>query len=136
MKKAISFIFVLTLVALFTTHSMYVEWAEIFIIIGSLSAISITYNLFSKDKGKFVHILGSSTFIGFFISWVFSLIDILADYYLGVKGIQDGRALTLSEIIMEFLDDLLIISFITMCPVILITLVFTVLYSKFYKKSA
>lgn len=136
MKKVIGVIFAFTVLLLFITDSMYVEWIELFIIIGSLSTISIAFNLFSKKEIRYSYVLSNSAFIGFLFSWIFSLIDLVADHYLAPKGIPDGRALTLSETIMEFSSDLFIISIISMCSVILISLVVTIIYSKFFKKES
>lgn len=136
MKKIIGLISALTAILLFITNSKYVEWTELFIIIGSLSFISIVFNLLSKKEIKYTYVLGSSAIIGFLFSWVFSLIDLVADHYLAPEGIPDGRALTLSETIMEFSDDLFVVSMISMCSVILISFVVTIIYSNFFKKES
>jgi hypothetical protein len=136
MKKIIGVIFGFTVILLFITNSMYVEWIELFIIIGSLSAVSITFNLFSKKDIKYSYVLSSSAFIGFLFSWVFSITDLVADHYLTPERIPDGRALTLSETIMEFSDDLFVVSIISVCSVIFISIVVTIIYSKFFKKES
>jgi multisubunit Na+/H+ antiporter MnhF subunit len=136
MKKAIGAIFVLTSILLYTTNSMYVEWIEIFIIIGSISTISIIYNLFLRTNRKYSQIVSSSAFFGFFLSWIFSLIDLVADHYKVIQGIPDGSFLTLSETISEFSDDLLIGVLIVVCAVTLISFVGTTVYSKFLRKIA
>lgn len=123
MKKIIGSIVVLTMVLLFITKSLYVEWTELFIIIGSLSVITITFNLFLKQEIGYSAILGISAFIGFLFCWVFGLIDLIVDhfmYYLPT-GSEDGMALTLGMKINEFSDDLLVASFISMISVLTIS---------------
>jgi hypothetical protein len=108
MKKSIAIgtIFIFTMFLLFITNSAYVEWAEICIIIVSLSAISIAYNMISKETHKYTQILCSSALIGFFSSILLSFIDLASDHYKVIKGVPDGRFLTLGETISEFSDDL------------------------------
>lgn len=134
MRKVIGIIFGLTIVLLFTTNSMYVEWEEIYIMIVCLSAISIVYNLFSEERHSYGHILGSSALIGFLLSLGFSLVDLVLDHYKVIKGVPDGRFLTLGETISEFSDDLFIVALIVMCSVTLISSIGTVIYSKLFRK--
>jgi ABC-type Fe3+-siderophore transport system permease subunit len=136
MKKGIviGMIFVFTIVLLFVTKSAYVEWTEVYIIIGSLSAISIVYNLFSKERRTYTQILGGSALIGFFFSIAFSLMDLVSDHYKVIKGVPDGRFLTLDETVSEFSDDLVIVVLIVMCSVTLISFVGTTIYSKFFRR--
>lgn len=136
MKKIIGIIFVLTIVLLFKTNSMYVEWTEVYIMIGGLSAISVVYNLFSKEKHTYGHVLGSSVLIGFFLSVGYSLMDLVIDHYKIIKGVPDGRFLTLGETISEFSDDLFIVALIVMSSVTLISFIITVMYSKIFRKIA
>jgi hypothetical protein len=136
MKKVIVVILALTSILLLVTNSMYVEWAEVCIIIGSISIISIIYNLFLKTNQKYSQIIISSALIGFILSCIFSLIDLVADHYKVIQGVPDGRFLTLSETISEFSDDLFIIALIVMCAVTLISFVGTSIYSKFFRKIA
>lgn len=134
MKKVIGAIIVLTSILLYTTYSMYIEWIEVFIIIGSISIISIIYNLFLRTERKYSQIISSSALIGFFLSCIFSLIDLVVDHYKVIQGVPDGRFLTLSETIIEFSDDLLIIVLIVVCSVTLISFVGTTVYSKFLRR--
>ncbi len=136
MKKAIGAIFVLTIILLFVTNSMYVDWAEIGIIIGSISIISITYNLFLKTNQKYNQIIRSSALIGLLLSCMFSLIDLVVDHYKIIQGVPDGRFLTLGETISEFSNELLLIVPIVMCSATLISFVGTAIYSKFFRKIA
>lgn len=133
MKKIIGTILILTSILLFITDSMYVEWGEIFIIIGSASIISIIYNLFLRTSRKYSNLISSSAFIGLFLSSVFSLIDLFIDHYKVIQVIPDGRFLTLSETISEFSDDLLILVIIVTCSVTLVSIVVTTIYLKFCK---
>jgi hypothetical protein len=123
MKKIIGLIVVLTTVLLFVTKSLYVEGTELFIIIGSLSVITIMFNLFLKQEIRYSAIAGISAFIGFLFFWVFGLIDLIVDhfmYYLPT-GNEDGMALTLGMKIDEFSDDLFVASFISMISVLMIS---------------
>jgi hypothetical protein len=112
------------------TISPYVEWIEVFIIIGSISIISIIYNLFLKDNQKIGKVIISSAIIGFLFSYIFSLFDLVVDHYKVIQGVPDGRFLTLSETISEFSDDLLIIALIVMVAVTLITYASTTITSR------
>lgn len=130
MKKIIIATLALTSILLLLTISQYVEWIEVFIIIGSISIISIIYNLFLKTNQKYSQIMFRSAFIGFLLSYIFSLFDLVVDHYKVIQGVPDGRFLTLSETISEFSDDLFIIALIVMVAVTLITFVSTIIYSK------
>jgi hypothetical protein len=123
MKKIIGSIVVLTIILLFATKSLYVEWTELFIIIVSLSTITITFNLFLKQEIGYSANVGISAFLGFLFCWVFGLIDLIVDhfmYYLPT-GNEDGMALTLGMKIDEFSDDLFVASFISMISVLTIS---------------
>jgi hypothetical protein len=130
MKKVIIATLALTSILLLITISPYVEWIEVFIIVGSISIISIIYNLFLKTDQKYSQIMFSSAFIGFLFSYVFSIFDLVVDHYKVIQGVPDGRFFTLSETISEFSDDLFIIALIVMVAVSLITLASTTIYSK------
>lgn len=130
MKKAIIATLVLTSILLLITISPYVEWIEVFIIIGSISIISIIYNVFIKTNQEYSQMVISSALIGFLFSYVFSLFDLVVDHYKVIQGVPDGRFLTLSETVSEFSDDLFIIALIVMVAVTLITFASTIIYSK------
>jgi hypothetical protein len=130
MKKYIIATLVLTGILLLITISPYVEWIEVFIIIGSISIISIIYNLFLKDNQKIGKVIISSAIIGFLFSYIFSLFDLVVDHYKVIQGVPDGRFLTLSETISEFSDDLFIIALIVMVAVTLITSMGSTITSK------
>lgn len=137
MKKTIGLIAVITLILLCVTKSLYVEWVELFILIISLSVISVILNLFSKRQRKISSFLGSSAIIGFLLCLVFGLVDLIADhfiYYLPT-GNEDGRALSLGFKIQEYSDDLFIGSVITMISVILISFLLTTLLAKVIPKN-
>jgi hypothetical protein len=120
-KKIIGLIVVLTTILLFVTKSLYVEWAELFIIIGSLSVISIISN---KQQSRFSVILGSSAIIGFLFCLVFGLIDLIADHFMYFlpTGNEDGMPLTLGMKINEYSDDLFVASLISMISVLTISI--------------
>jgi ABC-type Fe3+-siderophore transport system permease subunit len=130
MKKIIIATLVLTGILLLITILPYIEWIEVFIIIGSLSIISIIYNLFFKDNQKIGKVIISSAIIGFLFSYIFSLFDLVVDHHKVIQGVPDGRFLTLSETISEFSDDLFIIALIVMVAVTLITYASTTITSK------
>ncbi|GMB08368.1 hypothetical protein EDD69_1205 [Thermolongibacillus altinsuensis] len=121
MKKIIGLIVVITTILLFVTKSLYVEWAELFIIIGSLSVISIIFN---KQQIRFSVILGSSAIIGFLFCLVFGLIDLIADHFMYFlpTGNEDGMPLTLGMKINEYSDDLFVASLISMISVLTISI--------------
>jgi hypothetical protein len=120
-KKIIGLIVVITTILLFVTKSLYVEWAELFIIIGSLSVISIIFN---KQQIRFSVILGSSAIIGFLFCLVFGLIDLIADHFMYFlpTGNEDGMPLTLGMKINEYSDDLFVASLISMISVLTISI--------------
>jgi len=134
MKKVIDIIFGLLIVLLVVTNSMYVDWKEIYIMIGCLSAISIIYNLFSEERHSYGHVLVSSALIGLFLSIAFSWLDLILDHYQIIKRVPDGRFLTLGETISEFSDDLFIIALIVMLSVTIISFIVAVIYSKMFGK--
>lgn len=134
MRKYIIATLVLTGILLLITISPYVEWIEVFIIIGSISIISNIYNLFLKDNQKIGKVIISSAITGFLFSYIFSIFDLVVDHYKVIQGVPDGRFLTLSETISEFSDDLLIIALIVMVAVTLITYASTTITSRSKRK--
>jgi ABC-type Fe3+-siderophore transport system permease subunit len=134
MKKIIIATLVLTGILLLITILPYIEWIEVFIIIGSLSIISIIYNLFFKDNQKIGKVIISSAIIGFLFSYIFSLFDLVVDHHKVIQGVPDGRFLTLSETKSEFSDDLFIIALIVMVAVTLITYASTTITSRSKRK--
>ena len=136
MKKLIGAEFILTSILLYITNSSYVVLGEVFIMIGSISIISIIYNLFLRTNRKYSQVLGSSALMGLSFSIVFSLIDLVVDHYKIMQGVPDGRFLTLSETLAEFSDDLFILVIIVMISVTLISFISTTIYSKIFRKIA
>ena len=136
MKKLIGAVFILTSILLYITNSTYVELGELFIIIVSISIISIIYNVFLRTNRKYSQVLGSSALMGLWFSIVFSLIDLVVDHYKMIQEVPDGRFLTLNETIAEFLDDLLILVIVVMILVTLISFIGTTIYSKLFRKIA
>lgn len=134
MRKYIIATLVLTGILLLITISPYVEWIEVFIIIGSISIISNIYNLFLKDNQKIGKVIISSAITGFLFSYIFSIFDLVVDHHKVIQGVPDGRFLTLSETISEFSDDLLIIALIVMVAVTLITYASTTITSRSKRK--
>lgn len=130
MKKIIGLLFLLNIILLYITNSMYADWIEIFIIIGCVSAVSIVYNILSK-KQAYNHIVGSSAVMAFLCSMVLVLIDIVIDHYKVTQGIPDGKFLTLSETLAEASYNLVVIVLLVTLSVTVISSVFTKIYSKF-----
>lgn len=71
MKKLIGAVFILTSILLYITNLSYVVLGEVFIMIGSISIISIIYNLFLRTNRKYSQVLGSSALMGLSFSIVF-----------------------------------------------------------------
>jgi hypothetical protein len=119
-KKIIGLIVSITIIFLFVTKSLYVEGAELIIIIGSLAVISIIFN---QKQSRFSVILASSAAIGFLFCWIFGLIDLLADHFMYFlpTGNDDGMPLTLGMKINEYNDDLFVASLISMISVLVIS---------------
>jgi hypothetical protein len=109
------------LILLFVTKSQYVEWPEIFIIIGSLSVIAIINNL---HQSKLSDILRNSAIIGFLIFWIIGLLDLIIDHFLYFlpTGNEDGKPLTLGMKIEEYSDDLFFVSIISLFSVVIISI--------------
>ncbi|KRE96666.1 hypothetical protein ASG89_30845 [Paenibacillus sp. Soil766] len=127
MKKITVLIAGVTMILLFVTKSLYVEWTELIIIIGSLSSLSIRYNLFSKRQRGVSYILGSSALFGFLFYWVLSLIDLIVDHFMYdlPTGNEDGQPLSLGNKIQEYNDDLFVGSVLSLLSVIVITFVYS-----------
>lgn len=123
---------ILAILGLILTKSLYVEINELFIIIASLSIISLLVNLKLKKLGQNSSFKGSSAIIGFIFFWVYSIFDLAADHFLYFlpTANEDGRALTLGEKIQEFSDDLFIGSIIVTISVFLLSFVLTIMFSK------
>ncbi|OLS40749.1 hypothetical protein [Bacillus sp. MRMR6] len=110
------------------TKSLYVEWGELFIIIGALSLTSVIYLKNKKDTGK---LFVSSEVIGFVFFQVFGVADLVIDHYLYFlpTGAEDGAPLTLGFKIEEYSDDMFLGSIISMCIVVVITFILTKIFS-------
>jgi len=94
----------------------------------------ISYFNHSEERHSYVHVLVSSALIGLFLSIAFSWLDLILDHYQVIKGVPDGRFLTLGETLSEFSDDLFIIALIVMFSVTIISFIVTVIYSKMFGK--
>ena len=129
MKKwVIGLTFAFLLFLLMITKSQYVEWGELFIIIGALSIASVIY---LKNKLETVQLFVTSALIGFICCLVFGLTDIMVDHYLYFlpTGDEDGVPLSLGFKIEEFRDDLFVGSIISMFIVLAVTLVLNKIFS-------
>ena len=110
------------------TKSLYVEWGELFIIIGTLSLVSV---IFLKNENKNLKFLGTSAIIGFILFWIFGVADLIIDHYMYFlpNGMEDGAPLTLGFKLEEYSDDLFIGSIISMVVVLVVTFVLSKILS-------
>ncbi|MEH7379169.1 hypothetical protein V7138_01605 [Bacillus sp. JJ1533] len=121
MKKIIGLIFAITVLLLFVTKSLYVDWKELIIIVASLSVVSIVLN---KHQNRFSDILGRSAILGFVLCLTFGSIDLMADHFMYFlpTGNEDGMPLSLGMKFNEYSDDLFVVSLISMVSVIIISI--------------
>jgi hypothetical protein len=118
---------IVLLTSLVFTKSIYVEGAELPIIVAFLTVGSIIYN--KKHASK---VIWSSAAIGFIFFWIFGVTDMVIDHYLYFlpSGNEDGAALTLGFKLEEYNDDLFAASLISMFVVVsmsfLMSKIFTV----------
>jgi hypothetical protein len=120
-KGVIGLVLVVLLFLLTITESQYVEWGELFIIIGALSLATVIY---LKNNGR-VKLLVTSAAVGFVLCGAFGVADIVIDHYLYYlpNGKEDGIPLTLAFKLGEFSDDLFVGSIISMCVVLAVTFI-------------
>ncbi|MGG3739181.1 hypothetical protein [Aeribacillus pallidus] len=129
MKKwFVGLMLVILVFCLTITKSLYVEWGELFIIIGALSLVSV---IFLKNENKNLKLLGTSAIIGFIFFWIFGVADLIIDHYLYFlpNGMEDGTPLTLGLKLEEYSDDLFIGSIISTSIVLVVTFVLTKILS-------
>lgn len=131
MKKILISGFGLFLLALLAgTKSLYVEWAELIVIIAALTCISVTFSYYTNQNGLIKKVL-STAVIGFLLCWIFGTADIAIDHFLYFlpTGYEDGAPLSLIFKLKEFNDDLFIASVLSMAVVLIFTLSFSKLLS-------
>jgi hypothetical protein len=118
----------LLLLLLMTTKSLYVEWGELFIIIGALSLTSVIYLKNKKDTGK---LFVTSAVIGFVFFQVFGMVDLMIDHYLYFlpNGTEDGAPLSLGFKMEEYSDDMFVGSVISMLIVVAVTFILSKIFS-------
>lgn len=123
MKKGIGLLAAFTMIMLFITKSLYVEWTELLIIIVFLSISSMAFHVYFNHRKKYNSVLICSTMIGFLLFWILALIDLAADHFIYFlpTGNEDGRALLLTEKMQEYSDDLFIGSAISTFTVLIIS---------------
>lgn len=129
MKKwFIGLVLVIQLLLLTFTKSLYVEWGEIFIIIGALSLVSV---ISLRNDNRTVKLFGITTIIGFIFFWIFGVADLIIDHYMYFlpSGMEDGAPLTLSFKLEEYSDDLFVGSIISLVVVLVVTFVLTKILS-------
>lgn len=120
-KQVIGLVLILLILLLTITKSVYIEWEELFIIIGALTLASVIYLKHKNSTAKHLIILAVS---GFVFCWGFGIVDIIIDHYLYYlpKGSEDGSPLTIKFKVEEFSDDLFIGSIISMFVVVALTI--------------
>ena len=100
--------------ALLFTKGLYVEWAEMIVVVLASCMIAVIIHAAYGKRNGFSRILAA--FSAFGLYWAFSLFDLTSDhylYYLPQEGVfYDGRPLTLGEKMNEFVDDLFVWSWV------------------------
>jgi hypothetical protein len=135
LKKSITGVFILLIAFLAVTKSLYVQFDEFFFIVVTLTVVSIIYNYY-VNRADTARLLLSSAFIGFFLCWLFCVIDIMIDHFTLPKGKEDGVPLTIGFKIDEFSDDLFLANVISMFIVVIITFLANQILSKITRKEA
>lgn len=99
------------LVLLGATRSIYVEGAELVIIIAAIVGWSLVVHYFSSNTAIGRHLV-ITAFAAFFLSWLLGAADIVIDHYLYFlpTGLEDGAPLTLGFKLEEYNDDLFLSS--------------------------
>ena len=120
-KLVLGLVLILLILLLTITKSVYIEWEELFIIIGALTLASVIYLKHKSSTAKHLAILAVS---GFVFCWGFGIVDIIIDHYLYYlpNGSEDGSPLTIKFKVEEFSDDLFIGSIISMFVVVALTI--------------
>lgn len=116
-------ILILLLAFLALTPSLYVEWIEINAIM--IAAVLIPF--FSLGLKRRLQLSGEikcamAGIQAFILYWIFSLLDLVIDHFMYDQptGQEDGRALTVSEKIREYNDDLMYLSWIPLVVAMLL----------------
>lgn len=112
MKKIlIGILTTILLVLLGATRSLYVEGAELVIIIAVIVCWSLIIHYFSNNTSIGRHLV-ITAFAAFLLSWLLGTADIVIDHYLYFlpSGLEDGAPLTIGFKLEEFKDDLLLAS--------------------------
>lgn len=123
-RKIILPTFTILLVLLVLTKSLYVQYNELFLIIGALIILTTTYN-FVNIREKNVKILLHTAIISYFSCWLLCIADIIIDHYSLSKGQEDGVPMTIGFKIDEFSEDMLLANLVCMLIVIIITFITT-----------
>lgn len=121
-------VLILLLLLLTITKSQYVEWGELFIIVGALSCTSVLY---LKNKYEIGKLFVTSAVIGFVFFQVFGMVDLMIDHYLYFlpNGTEDGAPLSLRFKMEEYSDDLFVGSVISMLIVVAVTFILSKIFS-------
>lgn len=90
------------MLALFLTHSMYVEWLELILIVIATTAFSVIMTQSDAPNGDTIMWLIKTAMIGFIGILVFTSADLVLDHYYVIQGVPDGKFLTLNETFGEF----------------------------------
>jgi len=116
MNRTIAIVVTLTVAALFVTNSLYVEEGEFLLILASSAVISLELIRSPKQQGKHKFPFFRFCTKGYLFFGGFALLDLVLDHLSGSFLLppeeEDGRALTLWEVLEEFRDDLFVLSLI------------------------
>jgi len=114
------------LLVLAITKSLYVDWFELATIIVAITIFSLYYQLMSGQNQNWKQ-YGITAMMGFVFCYILCSIDLMVDHYLYYlpNGSEDGISLTLGFKFIEYSDDLLVASVISLLGVFSLTYVLT-----------
>ncbi|MFJ8235998.1 hypothetical protein ACIQ34_09660 [Ureibacillus sp. NPDC094379] len=114
------------LLVLAITKSLYVDWFELATIIVAITIFSLYYQLMSDQSQNWKQ-YGITAMMGFVFCYILCSIDLMVDHYLYYlpNGSEDGMSLTLGFKFIEYSDDLLVASVISLLGVFSLTYVLT-----------
>lgn len=117
---------IMLLLILSLTKSLYVDWLELVTIIVSITIFSLFYQIMYQQNNHFKQ-LGYTAMIGFGFCYLFCSLDLMLDHYLYyLPNINtDGISLTLTSKFIQYSDDLLVASVISLLGVLSLTYVLT-----------
>ena len=117
---------IMLLLILSLTKSLYVDWLELVTIIVAITIFSLFYQISFPHNSPLTQ-LGYTAMIGFVFCYILCSLDLMLDHYLYfLPNLNaDGVSLTLATKFVEYSDDLLVASFISVLGVLSLTYVLT-----------